>query len=133
MINYIRNTNEGAKVYPSHSVCGRSSLGYIKKLCMKQLFTLDGYLKALKNELNISYKAPIFINYDLIFISTKSLKHYDNIFINFTQIKEVNDLKDSIGIIFKNNDYLEVEISPKTYKRLAITIFNLYKYKESLV
>ncbi|WP_162164081.1 competence protein ComK [Acholeplasma hippikon] len=133
MINYIKNDFDGGMTYPNKELIERSALGVIKKLCMRNLFTLEGYLKATKKTFNLGYKVPIYINDHHIFIYTKALKDYDNIFINYTEIKEVKSNKFGIEITFNNLEKIEVKLSIKNYKRLVMTIFSLYKYKESLV
>lgn len=133
MINYIKNEKDGGYDYPNKNFKKRSALGLIKMLCHENLFTLEGYLKTVKKQLDLGNKVPIFINFNLIFFYTKDLNNYENIFINYSEIKDVKEISEAIEITFQNNEIIKVDISRNQYKRLVMTIFRLYKYKESLV
>lgn len=132
MIYYIKNEVGGAFIYPFKRFAGASTLSTVKSLCLKHLFTLEGYLKSAKKILNIQYKIPIIISRSTALFSIKGYKDYENIWINYHAIKEIYYQKEMIVFIFDTHHLLEVKLSSKSYQRIVMTIFEILKYKDSL-
>ncbi|MBN3491155.1 competence protein ComK [Acholeplasma equirhinis] len=133
MIYYIKNDSLGGISYPEGRVLGRSAYGAIKNLCMKHLFSLEGYLKAVKETLNLGYKIPIIVSEEIVFFHTGSLKSYESIFINFFAIESIESKGENLWIHFSKDETLEIPMKMEEYKRIERAIFNIFKYKESLV
>src|SRR5690606_17874886 len=109
MIYYIKNEIDGGVAYPEKKVMARSALGAINLLCRENLFTLEGYLKATREVIGIKYKIPIVISDCKVFFYTKSLKSYDNIFINFLTIERYVNINGYTRLIFED-DILDLDL-----------------------
>src|SRR5690606_10856632 len=122
MIYYIKNEINGGVAYPEKKVMARSALGAINSLCKENLFTLEGYLKATRENLGFKYKIPIVISNCKVFFYTKSLKSYDNIFINFVAIEKAEKLGELTRLIF-DDEVLDLDIKYDAFLRISKHIF----------
>jgi len=132
MIYYIKNEIDGGVVYPEKKVMARSALGVINLLCKENLFTLDGYLKTTREILGMKYKTPIVISDYKVFFYTKSLKSYENMFINFSAIDQYENVGGFTRLTFKD-DVLDLDLKYNEFIRISNHIFKILKYRESLV
>lgn len=132
MIYFIKNESDGAYIYPNRRRSGASSIAVIKKLCIKHLTTLEGYLKSARLITNCRYKIPIVLSSKYVFFSTKAIHDFDSIWINYMQIREIIYLERHIIFIFDEQYQLKIEFSTKNYQRLVTLIFKVLKYKDSL-
>jgi|SRR5690606_21337405 len=132
MIYYIKNEINGGVSYPEKKVMARSALGAINLLCKENLFTLEGYLKTTREILGIKYKTPIVISDFKVFFYTKSLKSYDNIFINFVAIDKSEKVDEYTRLTFED-EVLDLDLKYNEFIRISKHIFKILKYRESLV
>ncbi|WP_162146945.1 competence protein ComK [Acholeplasma granularum] len=132
MIYYIKNEQDGAYVYPNRRISGYSALTVIKKLCLKHLTTLEGYIKSVKPIIDDKYKIPVVLSHKYAFFSTKSMRDYDSIWINYMAIKEIVYLDKNILFIFDEKYQLSIKLSTKSYQKLVRIIIIILKYKKSL-
>ena len=105
MILFLKNTNDGTRIYKSNFKYTNlsNSLNYnIEKLCNKFLFSYNGYKKALKLKLNLKSLQPLYLNKNLILIPIKNIKDYHNLFINFKAITSIIKIDNSNTKLFFN-------------------------------
>lgn len=117
-MNYIVNTAYGCKLYLNHRDIKQdmNAFTYIKKTCLKHLFTYKGYIVACQKVFNFKYKIPLYINEHLQFISVKSVRDYDNIWINYASVYAYESIKDGVDITFYNGTKIVIRISIKSFK-----------------
>jgi len=94
-----------------------SSLAYIKRLCEEHLFTYDGYLKAIRVKFEIYHKPPLCISDTILLIPTKRTRDYENIWMNYSAIFKIEEIKEQTKIIFYSGHELYVNIRLKTLKK----------------
>lgn len=133
MIYYIKNEADGGYSYPGRHKLSKSAIAAIRGLCMKHLFTLDGYLKSVKKILKLKYLVPVVVSNQLAFLYTNAMRDYDNVWINILAVKEMKVSGDKLIFIFDDAHQIDVFMSLNRYHKLKATIFNIFKYKESLV
>ena len=132
-MKYIINTSSGCTVFnQKEETYSITQLTFIKKLCEKHLFTLDGYLKSVKKHLKISYKIPIIINESLILFSTQAFRNYENIWINYANIQHIVFLKNQTNITFYDQTSLTIKITEQQYANIVHKINEIRHYKLSL-
>ncbi|NLK12173.1 MAG: hypothetical protein GX312_01085 [Candidatus Phytoplasma sp.] len=132
-MKYIINTASGCTVFnQKEETYFITQLTFIKKLCEKHLFTLEGYLKSVKKHLKISYKIPIVINESLILFSTQAFRDYENIWINYANIEKTIFFKNQTKIIFFDKTELTIKITEEQYANIVHKINEIRHYKLSL-
>lgn len=129
-IEYIKNTASGAVIFSNNKAYFIKERSYyiVNYLCIKHLTSLNGYNDAVKNIFNYYRNIPVVLNDNLILIYTNSLKDYHNIFINFSNINEINKVKDGLLITFKSGNNLTVEISLNYYRSQLKRINKIITY-----
>jgi len=80
-----------------------SLLQYLNDLCLKELTTLDGRIKAIKQSYKIIKNVPIYISEDKVFFNVEKLTASNNLLINTKFVKAVEPLENKCKIIFYNN------------------------------
>jgi len=89
---------------------------YLNELCLNNLTTYEGRITATKILLSDKKNIPIYINRNLLFYSTGSLRDYNTVFVNyFSVISVVKVSKSTTRFIFTN---LEEEIMEVSYQRI---------------
>ncbi|CCV63810.1 predicted competence protein ComK [Alteracholeplasma palmae J233] len=131
-MDYIINTHKGCKVFDKNNKeYPVTQLTYVKKLCEKQLFTYEGYLKAVSNILNMKYKIPLYINSKIILFSTSGYRNYENIWINYQTIKTVDFYEKTILFTFFSQQILRIQMTKCQYQRQIEKINKIIAYKLS--
>jgi len=134
MIEYIKHQQLSTIIYQTKrdEIINKSSISVIHDLCMKHLFSYEGYKKAIKKQLGFQYKIPIYINYHIQLIPTERVKNYENIWLNYYLISEINNLGIKSEVIFYSGRKLIVEtkyhILMKQIKRLEQIILYASKH-----
>jgi competence transcription factor ComK len=115
---YIIHTAFGCQIYQKDGSIKEyvSTFSYVKKLCMQHLFTYQGYIKACRKKLGFKYKIPIYINDCLQLIPLKSVRDYDNIWVNYAHIRSFEVHKEGLEIFFFDGTRIVLNISIKTFK-----------------
>jgi len=119
MIQYIENTAEGSILYQEGTTIKltMSNLSFIKKKCLESLFTYEGYLKAVQKKIGIRYKVPVYIDDVTWMIPTKRVRDYDNIWINYAAIREVEEGIEGLDIYFYGDRKIHLKNSYQTLKK----------------
>lgn len=138
-MNYIINDNYKSKVYFSNNkniTINKPNHLLINDICNNFLIDYKSYRKNIKNKLNIANKAPIYLRDDLILVPIKSVLDYNNIWINYANIKMVKKVREDISkikIIFINDDCLITDSTLIYYEQKIKQINNIKTYLSSLV
>ena len=123
------NTAYGASIYQNNEVIDLpniNTLTIIKKMCFDYLFDYEGYTKAIYKKFGYKYKIPIFMSSLQQWIPTKAVKHYENIWINYANIKSMSSSNIGCKIIFYSNETLEIS---NTYEQMCNLSDKLYQIK----
>lgn len=117
-MNYIINTAYGCQIYQKNQIVKKNmnALSYIKKLCLNHLFTYQGYIQACRKVLNLKYKIPLYITATLQLIPIKSIRDYDNIWINYAYVRTYSADEAGLLVFFYDGTQLVANISIKTFK-----------------
>lgn len=136
MILFLKNTNEGTRVYKSNFKYSNlsNSLNYnIEKLCNKFLFSYNGYKKALKMKLNLKSLQPLYLNKNLILIPIKNIKDYDNLFINFKAITSIIKINsENTKLIFDTGEFLNINKNINFFFEKEKEIIKIENYLNNL-
>ena len=138
MIEYIINKQNQADIYQTDDVLcvNKTNLSVIKQLCIKQLFTYEGYLKAIKHVFKYGYRIPVYINPQMMMFATKNVRDYDNVWINFVSIISIKFIGNRVILGFTSGRELEVHMSKHNLnlqiKRLQAIKFHISKHFHSV-
>ena len=119
MIEYIINNTSGCLVFQDgismqHS---KTNLSVVKQLCMKNLFTYEGYLKSVRYLFDKHYLIPVYVNETLMLIPTKRVRDYENIWINFMAIEDIQKTEYGTCILFFSKIKLNVNLKIETLQK----------------
>ncbi len=134
MIDYITNEKNHTYIYQENkvSIHAISNLSYVKQMCMNHLFTYEGYIKSVKRMFGYHYKIPIFLHEGLQLIATKSVRNYDNIWINYASVESIDYIGNRIRLTFTSHRILIIEISKQAFneqiKRLEVIKLHISKH-----
>lgn len=119
MIEYIVNNANGCLIYQSEGVrqSNKTNMSIIKELCLIAFFSYEGYLKAVQSKYGKSYRIPVYVDEEQMFMPIKRTRDYDNIWLNYAAIIEVTSFDDHIELVFESKRKLRVNISLKSLKR----------------
>ena len=99
---------------------------------MNHLFTYEGYLKAVKHVFNYGYRIPVYINPHMMMFSTKNVRDYDNVWINYASIVSINYIGNRIRLGFTSGKEIEVIMSKHNLnmqiRRLQAIKFHISKH-----
>lgn len=134
MIKYLINTPYGCNIiYKDKTITSkRNNLSIIKSYCLKELFTYEGYIKAIKSLFGDVQLIPVVINSNNIFIPTKRVRDYDNIWINISAVILIEEKNSQTTLTFK--DYQKLTINIKYQKFIKRVEFSktILDYKNKL-
>lgn len=133
MIKYIVNTPYGSKIIKSNKILlsKDNNLTIIKKMCIENLFTYEGYLKAINKLFSKKHNIPVFINRDNQFIPIKRVRDYDNIWVNYSQVLTYKKYDNQTVIIFKDYQQLEINLKVNLFEKRVKMLYEIYRYKNS--
>ncbi|MDL2291996.1 competence protein ComK [Acholeplasma sp. OttesenSCG-928-E16] len=131
MINYIKNNNEGISIFSSNEekIVKGTVLGFIKKKCINNLFSYEGYVKACKKVLKISSLVPVVISKSEVYFPISRVKDYENIFINYLAISSLSINKEQTIITFFDGQTIKIDILKGKIERIINNIESILKYK----
>lgn len=131
MIKYIINTPYGSKVFKINNDTYESkinNLSIIKKICIENLFTYEGYTKSVSKIFNIRHNIPVYLNDNQMFIPTKRVRDYENIWINYASILTFKSYDSNIEIIFKDYDKLKINLKYRLFDKRIKHLETIQKY-----
>jgi len=134
MLEKIINTAFGTKLICQDKdlVFKESALKMVKTLCERRLFTLEGYIQAVKKILPISYKVPLALSDNLVLFQTESSRNFTNIWINYKAIMDIREVNQKLLITFFSGNSIMINWSLRGFKRLEENIRIIEEYKRSL-
>lgn len=133
MIDYIKNDCNGSVIFSQNKEFLIKERAYYvaNYICKLHLTNIEAYYQATKSILNLHYKLPIYLSKHLIFLTTNSLKNYNNIFINYANIKS-NTYNDNLAIIYFNSGTkLATKITNTTFDNYITKLFIIKKHLNS--
>lgn len=130
-LNYISNNKDGSIVLinkTKYQFKERASYvcNYISSL---RLTSINSYNEGIKNIFTFKYNIPLVLSNTLILIPTNSYKLYENIWINYSEIKDyiINEFG-HLNIIFKDQSTLETKMNLKYYNKQLEKILMIKDY-----
>ncbi len=105
-ILYLKETRIDAKIYYEEEIKTINNIkSELKRMACKHLFSIDGYLFALRKELSMKYKIPIYFSTKLFlfYFKTKEELFLINLFAIYKILYNGN-----IVILFNNGEILEL-------------------------
>ena len=134
MIKYIINNNHGSLVFDIKTIQYKySNTHYLKQICTKYLKTLEGYQKSVSKILSIHKMIPLVLSNEHIYFHTKSLKSFDNIWINYNAISNVVSHNKDIKVSFYDGSSIELNISYDCYLNIIKKINVIKNYLYNLI
>ncbi|BCR36570.1 competence protein ComK [Mariniplasma anaerobium] len=117
-MNYMINTSNGCQIYQKNQIIKKNmnTLTYVKKLCLNHLFTYQGYIDACRKVLNLKYKIPLYITDHIQLIPIKSIRDYDNVWINYAYVMSYRDYEGGLIVFFYDGTQIVANISIKTFR-----------------
>ncbi|MGE4320885.1 MAG: competence protein ComK [Acholeplasmataceae bacterium] len=102
MIEYIEHAGLMTKVVKTHEILyfNKPMITIIKNLCYDKLFSYEGYKKAVRKRLDMSYRLPLYIDEDLQLFPIENTRNYENMWINSVLIKDIHMSEDGVSITF---------------------------------
>ena len=108
MIKYIKNNHKGSIIYKTSNDIQTSffNLTVIKKICIKNFFTYEGFIESFQKNFGSKNLIPIYINKNNQFFPIQKVKDYDNIWINFAAVLKIIDEENHVIVNFIDNTTL---------------------------
>jgi len=103
--------------------------------CLINGSNLNGRKEFIKKLLNIHYKIPIIINYNIILLQINSIKNNNSLFIILNKIKDYKEINNNLNILCVNNYVFSNNISKNSFEKLIINgikINNIIKYEKNV-
>lgn len=131
MIKYIVNTAYGSKIFKVGSIeeSKDNNFTIIKKLCIGNLFSYEGYIKAINKIFSKKHNIPVYINDKNIFIPIKRIRDYDNIWINYATILTYRSDNEKVIVIFKDFDELMIDLNYRLFSKRINLLNEIVVYK----
>lgn len=114
-------------------IVDKSNISVIKKICMDNLFNYDYRIRYTKEILNIKTKPPLYINRNILLISTKSLRSYDNIWINYFSISGIVKKGPKCKVIFDDLKELLLDINYQSFLKSVNNAKRIINYVNLIV
>ncbi len=113
MIEYIENNAYGAVIVENGSLLQtkKTNLAVIRDMCLNRFFSYEGYKKAVKKKIGISYRIPVYLDEENAFFPTRRARDFDNIWVNVKAIRSISDRNSGIHVVFRSGHEREFEIS----------------------
>lgn len=102
MIEYIKHEGLMTKVVKTNKILylNKPMISIIKSLCYEKLFSYEGYKKAVRKKLDMSYKLPLYVDEVLQLFPIENTRNYENIWINSVLIKDMRMSEEGVCITF---------------------------------
>ncbi len=114
-------------------IVDKSNISVIKKICMDNLFNYDHRIRYTKEILNIKTKPPLYINRNILLISTKSLRSYDNVWINYFSISGIVKRGSKCKVIFNDLKELLLDINYQSFLKSVNNAKRIINYVNLIV
>lgn len=113
MIEYIENNAYGAVIVENGEPVQtkKTNLAVIRDMCLNRFFSYEGYKKAVKKKIGISYRIPVYLDEENAFFPTRRARDFDNIWVNVKAIRSISDGNSGIHVVFRSGHERELEIS----------------------
>ncbi len=130
MIKYIKNNHKGSTIYQTTENIQTSffNLTIIKKICIKNLFTYEGFIYAYQKNFGSKTLIPIYINQNNQFFPIQKVKDYDNIWINAAAISNVLNNQNQVIVNFIDDSSLILTQKFSKIERQLKILKNLEKH-----
>lgn len=131
-IEYIRNDADGSKIYIEKDfIQVKERVNYIiEYICKSYLTSFKSYREATNNLFSYAYCCPLILNNNVVFIFTKGFKNYDNIAINYSLIKRVQETKNGLEITFNSLNKLTVDKTINSFYKTVEKIEKINKHRD---
>lgn len=130
-MNYIKRHIGGIEVNQElGSIIINTSLKkYINSLCMKNLSTYQGRIISTQKFLEETSNIPIYIDKETCLYSTKSIRDYNTVFINYHEVLSIRKVsKDYTCFIFNNLNKITFKVSENKVKKQHNRINKILDY-----
>ena len=124
-MNYIKRHTNGIQV--DNKTIEEGLLSYVNHLCISHGSTYTGRRDAARVLLKRTQCVPIYVDTDIIFIMTHSLRHIDCVFVNENQIASYFPNKAETTIQFLDGSHIEIQLTIQQTKRLIDQVKTLRK------
>ncbi len=113
MIEYIENNAHGAVLVENGKPVQtkRTNRAVIRDMCFNHFFSYEGYIKAVKKKLGISYRIPVYLDEENAFFPTRRTRDFDNIWVNAQAIESIREHDSGILVVFRSGHERELKIS----------------------
>lgn len=142
MIEYIENNAYGAVIVENgqYFQTRKTNLSVIRDMCLEHLFSYEGYLKAVKKKIGITYLIPVYLDEANAFIPTRRTRDFDNLWINVKAIRHIKDIDTGIVVVFNSGHEKELKISSskvnlriaalETIRKMKVKHFHGHSYRK---
>lgn len=134
-LNYINRNQEGILIndFSGDNIIDTSLKKFINGMCVKNLSTYEGRRQAIKELFDFESNIPIYIEREIILYSTKPLRSYDTVFVNFVRVLSYKKVDNThTKFIFTNLEEKTIEVSHKKIFKLHQKIEIMLKYINNL-
>lgn len=111
-------------------LAGKGSFLIVKQFCVRQLFSYESYVKAVRKYLHLKSRIPVYISSKLLLIPIKSPKRSDNVWVNFFSIQSVTGILTKTYVLFDNLVELELDINLKSFNKSIEACIKIISYLE---
>lgn len=108
------------------------SLYITNRIANIYLTSLKSYYYALSNVIDAKYNNPLYLNNKVILIATRAIKDYNNIWINFSQVKNFKIEDKLTTLYFYSGNELVISISKNYLGKQIKKIKEIEKYLKKL-
>ncbi len=129
-MKYLKRSSEGIVVIDKKTRTYTIGVKhFINELCLRNLSTFEGRVKASSKVLNVGSNVPVYVNENMILFPTKSLRNYDCIYINFLRVLNVEEGLNGLNkVIFDDLTEVNVNVSITKIKRQMVRSNIIYEY-----
>lgn len=118
-MKYIKRNICGIEIHDEDIRIHESGLkNCLNQLCLLSGSTYDGRIASIKHITNRKGLVPLYVNSDIIFVSTKNIREYDAVFINYLRILSFRALdNNNIQVVFDDLEELKITTSYNRFFR----------------
>ena len=111
-LEYYTNDSNGSILFSNNKpyLIKERSLYITNHLAKRYLTSVNSYFKALKEVISSKYNNPLYLDLKMILIASKGIKEYENIWINFSNIKNFEISNKQTIIIFHSGNKLSLNV-----------------------
>jgi len=119
MITVIAPHPKGASVDSTEQrkVVARTPLGVVKAMCEDALFTYEGYVKAVKKTMGVSYQVPVYISECLTLVPLGRVRNHGTVWFNAASLLSLVTRPGGTDILFKDGSVHRTHLSKARIER----------------